>query len=73
MPHSIIGCPFDLYLTGTGVWDFIHAVRPQTVGGCRPQDLVPYLGSDWTVVDLKIVPGGLMRSQVIVAHKCNRG
>ncbi|KAA6429495.1 MAG: hypothetical protein FRX49_00887 [Trebouxia sp. A1-2] len=53
----------------SGVWGLIHALRPHIVGGCRPQNLVPYLSSDWIITKAQVVPGGMMRSQLIIAHK----
>ena len=53
-----------------GVWGVIYAVRPQTVGGCRPQDIVPYLtGPGWDVSTVQTIPGSLLRSQLVVAQK----
>lgn len=52
-----------------GVWDCIFAVGPQLVGGCRPQNLLPYLGPEWHQTSDQVVPGGVVRSQVIVTHK----
>lgn len=53
----------------TGVWGAVYAVRPQIVGGCRPQNLVPYLDSEWNLTTVQCIPGRLLRSQVIVANK----
>lgn len=62
-------CCLELIFWYTGVWGIIHAVRPQIVGGCRPQDILPYLGVNWSVTTVQTVPGALLRSQLVVAQK----
>ena len=54
---------------GAGVWSLLHAAWPQIVGGCRQQDLVPYLDTKWNILSVQTVPGGVLRSQVIIACK----
>lgn len=63
------------------LWEFVHWVSPATVGGCRHQELVPYLdyaaakGHRWRVVLRKKVPGfggnllAYLWSEVVVALK----
>ena len=58
-----------VWMLCAGVWNAIYAVRPQVVGGCRPQNLVPYLESEWNITTVQCIPGSLLRSQVIVANK----
>lgn len=53
----------------TGIWGVIYAVRPQIVGGCRPQDILPYLTPNWSVTTAQTIPGALLRSQLVVAQK----
>lgn len=53
----------------SGVWSLLHAAWPQIVGGCRQQDLVPYLDTKWNILSVQTVPGGVLRSQVIIACK----
>lgn len=53
----------------SGIWDIIFAVRPEVVGGCRPQDILPYLTPNWSVTTAQTIPGGLLRSQLVVAQK----
>lgn len=64
-------CGAHHHADNAGVWDCIFAVRPQLVGGCRPQNLLMYLGPEWHNVHAQIVPGGVIRSQVIVAYKAH--
>lgn len=50
------------------VWGAVHRLSPALVGGCRPLDLAPYLGSDtWTVRTLRRVSAFGVPSEVLVA------
>ena len=53
------------------VVNWIQSVRPSLVGGCRPIDLLPFLGaSEWYVqYQTKVVAFGIP-SQVVVAKRC---
>jgi len=55
----------------TLVWELLYRFRRKTVGGCRPQNLEPYLlARGWTVVQsVRTRPAGFpwMASEVIVA------
>lgn len=50
-------------------WEAVHRAAPQVVGGCRCQDLLPYLGPGWTIKHHEKVAGSLLASQVLVAYK----
>jgi len=52
----------------------VYAVSPETVGGCRPQRLLPYVrAAGFDVVHHRVVQGdrsgvlGMMNSEVLVA------
>jgi ubiquinone/menaquinone biosynthesis C-methylase UbiE len=48
----------------------IHAVRPVLVGGCRPLDLLEFIGEPkWRIRDHKKVTAFTVPSQVVVAQK----
>ena len=53
---------------GSG-WALIHALAPPLVGGCRAQELSPFLGTGWTIRDKVVVSGGNICSEVLVAVK----
>ncbi len=53
------------------VLNFIHALRPTLVGGCRPVDLLPFLQeSEWRVQHHVKVVAFCIPSQVVVAKPC---
>ena len=52
-----------------GVWETIHRLAPEVVGGCRCQDLLAYLGSGWDVRHNGCICGGLLCSQILVAER----
>ena len=56
----------------TLLWELLYRVVPKTVGGCRPQHLVPYLrAKGWTVVETRrTLPTGFpwMVSEVVAAR-----
>ena len=47
----------------------LHALVPALVGGCRAQELAPYLGQGWDVRDKVVVSGAKICSEVLVAVK----
>jgi len=64
-----------------GLWEFVHWMSPSTVGGCRHQELLPYLeaaaarGHTWRIVRRERIPGfggnllAYLWSEVLVAVK----
>jgi ubiquinone/menaquinone biosynthesis C-methylase UbiE len=50
------------------VWSAVHRLSPALVGGCRPLDLAPHVGSDtWTVRTQRRVSAFGVPSEVLVA------
>mmetsp|Transcript_78536 Transcript_78536/g.115010 ORF Transcript_78536/g.115010 Transcript_78536/m.115010 type:complete len:153 (+) Transcript_78536:1-459(+) len=62
------GQDFRSKIVATG-WAFIHFLNPAIVGGCRAQELSPYLGPGWTVREKVVVSGAKICSEVLVAVK----
>jgi hypothetical protein len=50
-------------------WAALHFAVPALVGGCRAQELVPYLGPGWSVREKRIVTGAKICSEVLIAVK----
>lgn len=52
----------------TWIWQRVHQLRPQLVGGCRPLELVPFLSNgDWEILHHRVVAPFAIASEVIVA------
>jgi ubiquinone/menaquinone biosynthesis C-methylase UbiE len=52
------------------VWQRVHALRPQLVGGCRPIELTDFLSDrQWQVVHRKVVVSYGIPSEIVVAEK----
>ncbi len=52
------------------VWQRLHALRPQLVGGCRPVRLRELLSpKQWRVVHQEVVVAYGIPSEVLVAEK----
>lgn len=53
------------------VWQRLHALRPQLVGGCRPVRLTEFLSpKQWRVVHQAIVVTYGIPSEVVVTERC---
>jgi len=62
------GDPYTLRWVVSKAWDLIHAVQPKIVGGCRPQELQPYVeAAGFEVLALERVSGAYITSEVILA------
>ena len=56
-------------VAAAGVWELVHKLLPELVGGCRTQTMQSYLGTGWQQVRTQVVHGGWMCSEVIVARR----
>lgn len=51
-------------------WSFVHWIDPRLVAGCRPLDLVPFLGSEsWGVSHHSAVAPYGLPSEVVIAER----
>jgi hypothetical protein len=52
----------------SSLWGAVHAIRPESVGGCRPLRMVPFLDeSRWDVLHREIVRVWGVPSEVLIA------
>jgi SAM-dependent methyltransferase len=53
----------------SGAWKWVHALRPEWVGGCRPLRLLGYLrDGNWQVEHHRIITAWGVSSEVVVAR-----
>ena len=54
----------------SGIWTRIQAARPQLVGGCRPIELLDFVGAaDWRIEYASVISAFGVPSEVLVAAK----
>jgi len=54
----------------TQSWDRIHRFRPAWVGGCRPVELLDFIGEDsWRVDYQKVITAFGIPSEIVIATK----
>ncbi len=54
----------------SGIWSRIQAARPQLVGGCRPIELLDFVGeADWRIEYASVISAFGVPSEVLVAAK----
>lgn len=51
------------------IWQWLHALRPQLVGGCRPLQLMPFLEPKWAVTCREVVCAFAVCAEVMVAER----
>jgi len=55
--------------TTSGVWSWIHRMKPSLVGGCRPISLSNFIsGPKWRIVHREVVVSMTVPSEVVVAQ-----
>lgn len=51
------------------LWQGLHALRPQLVGGCRPLRLEAFVPAEWTVLHREVVCAFGLCTEVMVARR----